>query len=77
MPQAKFTLEDDHAEFVDRFRSLGYPDKHALVRDALQRMKDELAATRLRESATLYAELYVEDEDLQELTEQACDEWPE
>lgn len=32
---------------------------------------------RLRESADLYAEIYAEGEDLQQLTIQAIEDWPE
>ena len=77
MRQAKFSLDNDHAEFVERFRALGYTDKSALVRAAIDRLKGELEVERLRESADLYAEVYADDEDLQHLTDRSSDEWPE
>lgn len=77
MPQAKLTLTDDQAEFLNRFAALGYPDKSSLVREALERFRNELAQERLRESADLYAEVYSEDEDLPPLTNQAIQDWPE
>lgn len=77
MPQAKLTLTDDQAEFLNPFAALGYPDKSSLVREALARFQDELAQKRLRESADLYAEVYSEEEDLQQLTSQAMEDCPE
>jgi len=77
MTQTKVTLTDDQAEFLSRHASLGYPDKSSLVREALDRLRRQLAEERLRQSAELYAEVYAEDEDLRELTEQATGGWPE
>jgi Arc/MetJ-type ribon-helix-helix transcriptional regulator len=77
MHQAKFSLEDDQLEFLDRHRALGYPDKSTLVRAALDRLRRETEQERLRESAALYAEVYAEDAELQRLTDQASDEWPD
>ena len=47
------------------------------MRAAIDRLKGELEVERLRESADLYAQVYAEDEDLRNLTDQAIDEWPE
>ena len=77
MLQAKFSLTDEQAEFVNRFAVLGYPDKSSLVRAAIERLRRESMQQRLRESADLYAEVYNEDDQLQELTEQAIEDWPE
>jgi len=40
-------------------------------------MKEELELQSLEQSATLYAEIYEEDNELQELTEAALEDWPE
>ncbi|MEZ4865525.1 MAG: hypothetical protein R3C14_29715 [Caldilineaceae bacterium] len=77
MIQAKFTIENAQALFLDHFRQWGFKDKSALVRAALQRYQEELERQQLIESANLYAEVYAEDEELQELTEVALEGWPE
>lgn len=77
MPQAKITLTDDQAEFLSQYASLGFPDRSSLVREAVERFRKELAEQRLRQSADLYAEVYAEDEDLRQLTEQAVEDWPQ
>jgi hypothetical protein len=77
MRQAKFSLDDAQAEFIAQYRALGYADKSALVRAAIEGFMREHEAARLRESADLYAQVYADDEDLQHLTDRASDEWPE
>ena len=77
MTQTKVTLTEEQAEFLSEHASLGFPDRSSLVREAIERFRKELAEQRLRESAELYAEVYAEDADLQELTEQALEGWPE
>jgi Arc/MetJ-type ribon-helix-helix transcriptional regulator len=72
MPQAKFNLSDSQIDFINRHDAWGFPDKSALVREALDEMKAKLAQERLIESAKLYAE----DEDLRRLTEAAMEDWP-
>ena len=52
----------------------GYPQA---IGDALWRLQEEFELRSLRQSADLYAEVYEEDTDLQELTEAALSEWPE
>ncbi len=52
-------------------------DKSDMVRIVLYDLRRELESQRLKASATLYAELYDEDVQLQELTESAMDGWPE
>ena len=77
MQQAKISLTDDQVEFVNQYALLGYRDKSSLVREALDRLRREVRQGRLRESADLYAEAYAGDEDLQQLTGQAMEGWPE
>ena len=76
MPQTKVSLSDEDVDFLTGFQELGYPDKSSLVRAALERFRKELAQERLRQSADLYADIYAADADLQELTDQAIEEWP-
>lgn len=76
MPQMRLTLTDEQADFLHGFAALGYPDRSSLVREALDRFRKELTQQQLRESADLYAEVYAEDEDLQQLASQAMAGWP-
>lgn len=68
MIQAKFTLEEAHLRFVNMFREFGFKDKSSVVRAALERLEYELEQENLRQSAALYAEIYENDPELQELT---------
>ncbi|WP_309744876.1 hypothetical protein [Chamaesiphon sp. OTE_20_metabat_361] len=77
MAQAKFTLEQSHIDFLAQFKVRGFKDKSALVRLALDRLAQELEREELAHSADLYAELYAEDRDLQQLTDAACVGWPQ
>jgi hypothetical protein len=77
MPQAKFSLSPGQIEFINQHETWGFPDKSALLREALNEMKAKLARARLAELAQLYAEIYAEDEELQRLTEAAIEDWPQ
>ena len=77
MPQAKFSLSDSQMAFVSQHETWGFPDKSALVREALEEMKAKLDRARVQESARLYAEVYAEDETLRELTDSAIEGWPQ
>ena len=77
MQQTKVSLEDPQVEFVNRFKDLGYKDKSALVRAAIQYLAEEYERTLLEQSADLYAELYATDNELRELTEATIEGWPE
>lgn len=73
MPQAKFSLTDIQIEFINRYKIWGFPNKSALVREALEQLKARIAQERLKESARLYAEIYAEEKELRDLTEAALD----
>ena len=77
MQQAKFSLTRSLMEFLNNYRFYGFKDKSSMVRAALLRLKEELELQSLKQSANLYAEIYEEDSDLQELTEAAVTGWPE
>ena len=77
MKQTKISLKEEEILFLETYRSLGFKDKSEMVRSALDRMKKALLAEELKASAELYAELYENDQDLQQLTESAVSEWPE
>lgn len=77
MTQAKFSLEESHVDFLNRFKKYGFKDKSALIRTALERLEKELEMEKLKASAEVYASLYENDKELQELTNSAMAEWPE
>jgi hypothetical protein len=76
MQQAKFSLPADQIEFLNQYEAWGFRDKSALVREAIERLKAELARGRRAESARLYAEIYAEDQELQGLIDSAIEDWP-
>ena len=77
MLQAKFSLEETQAQFLKNFKTQGFKDKSSMVRAALDHFKKDMELENLRKSADLYAEIYFEDDDLQELAETALTGWPE
>jgi Arc/MetJ-type ribon-helix-helix transcriptional regulator len=77
MIPTKFTLEQSHIDFLAQSKQLGFKDKSSVVRLALDKLRQELAQQDLAASAQLYAELYAEDQDLQQLTNAAIANWPE
>ena len=77
MQQAKFSLTPPLIDFLGDYRNYGFKDKSTMVRVALQRFREEVELQSLRQSANLYAEIYEGDEELQDLTEMAVQEWPE
>ncbi|MFH1977169.1 MAG: hypothetical protein ABIJ52_16725 [Pseudomonadota bacterium] len=77
MQQAKFSCNENQVEFLNNYKKYGFKDKSALVREALNRLKEEFESRKLKESADLYAETYMEDSDLKALTESAAQGWPE
>lgn len=77
MQQAKFSLTPPLVEFLGDYQTYGFKDRSSMVRIALQRFREELELQSLQQSATLYAELYAQDEELHELTETALQGWPE
>ena len=76
MTQAKFTLDRSHIDFLEQFKDRGFKDKSSIVRLALDKLAQELEQEDLVQSANLYAELYQDDEELQQLTAAASANWP-
>ncbi len=64
-------------EFLNNYKEFGFKDKSAMVPEALNRLREELESQKLRESADLYAETYMDDSDLKALTESAAQGRPE
>jgi hypothetical protein len=77
MQQAKFSLSPPLVEFLNDYKRFGFKDKSSMVQVALQRLEEQFTLQQLQQSAKLYAELYEEEAELQELTETAITGWPE
>ena len=77
MQQAKFSCQENQAEFLSNYKNYGFKDKSSMVRESLNLLREKLEAQRLRESADLYAETYLEDSELKALTDSAVQGWPE
>ena len=71
-----FKLDDSIGQFVEQFQDYGFQDSRELVMAALKRLRSALESSKLEESATLYAEIYEEEPELQALTEAGLEEWP-
>jgi hypothetical protein len=76
MIPTKFALEQSHVDFLAQFKTLGFKDKSSIVRLALDKLHQEIEREQLEQSAQLYAELYAEDKQLQQLTDTAIANWP-
>ncbi|MGD1701657.1 hypothetical protein [Dapis sp. BLCC M229] len=75
----KLTLNIEEAQlhFLLHHKNYGFKDQGEMIRVALQKLQSELEGQDLEESAQLYAEIYEEDAELQELTETACADFRE
>jgi Arc/MetJ-type ribon-helix-helix transcriptional regulator len=73
MIPTKITLEQSQIDFLAQFKALGFKNKSSLVRSALNQLQKQIEKQELERSADLYAEIYEEDEDLQQLTALAVD----
>ena len=65
-------LNESQANFLNHYQDYGFNSQSAMIQSALEKLKEEIEDKELEESAKLYAEIYQEDSDLQELTETAC-----
>jgi len=77
MLQAKFSIGNDQAKFIENYKEYGFKDKSEMVRKAINLLQEELEEKLLRDSAEIYAEIYTEEESLRMLTELAIEGWPE
>jgi len=75
--QAKFSVEEQQARFLNDYKIHGFKDKSSMLRAAINHFKKGFELKRLKESADLYSEIYSEDKDLKELTKSAAVGWPE
>ena len=76
MIQAKFSLESPQIDFLNKYKDYGFKDKSEMVRAAIFKLQSELELKALTESAKLYADLYENDHELQQLTKSAQEGWP-
>jgi len=77
MLQAKFSIEEPQARFLNNYKDYGFKDKSSMLRTAIIHFKKEFELKRLIKSAELYSEIYSEDKDLKELSDTATTGWPE
>jgi len=77
MQQAKFSVKEAQTLFLNNFKAYGFKDKSSMVRMAIDQFKNKLELEKLKQSATLYSEIYFENDNLKELTETAVAGWPE
>ncbi|MCK4297207.1 MAG: hypothetical protein KAX28_11195 [Candidatus Marinimicrobia bacterium] len=76
MIQAKFSLNEKHVEFLNQYKKYGFKDKSSVIRTAINKLEKELEILKLKQSADLYSEIYAEDDELRDITEDAIDGWP-
>ena len=76
MKEQTFKLDESQIKFLELCQNYGFKDPSELVRIAIQRLKLALETEQLKESAMLYAEVYAEETELQELAELGLEEWP-
>jgi hypothetical protein len=72
MPQIKISLDRQNIDFVSNHKAYGYVSKSAMIDDAVANLKKNLELQILIESAELYQDIYNNDPDLQELTNDAA-----
>lgn len=76
MIQAKFGLTEAQFEFLSRHKQFGFRDESQMVRVALDQLQSELSSRRVAESAEIYAEVYLNDDEMREWTDAALSDWP-
>ena len=77
MQQAKFSVQETQAHFLNNFKAYGFKDKSSLIRTAIDNLKNKLELENLKKFAELYSTIYSENYNLKELTETALSGWPE
>ncbi len=77
MQQSKFSVAESQVEFLNQYSQFGYKDKSSMIRAAINELKKKLDLEKLKKSADIYAEIYTDDNELQDLTDSAITDWPE
>jgi hypothetical protein len=72
MPQIKIVLKDAEFNFVENYLNYGFKSKTELVNEAVSAFKKQLRSQAIAQSAELYQEVYEQDEELRELTNDAA-----
>ncbi len=62
-------IDDNQVEFLKHFSRYGFKSQDDLVKEALDRLRNDVEQKSLEKSADLYAQIYAEDAELRELTE--------
>jgi hypothetical protein len=71
-------ISEEQRQFVFNYQTWGFNSEMELLNQALLLLKNSLSKKQnLLQSAELYASLYAEDEDLQELTNVAFNDFTE
>ena len=76
MMTAQLSLNESLMQFVEQYQLYGFKDQNDLVCTALNRLYEQLDHQQLQQSADIYAELYENSKDTQELTQSALSGWP-
>jgi hypothetical protein len=76
MIEQKIQIQETEAQFIENYAEHGFHSMSELISRALELLKRELEKQNaLIQSADLYAEVYEEDEDLQDWTNSAIEDW--
>jgi hypothetical protein len=74
----QFSIPNEHKQFVLSYQTWGFNSEMELLNQALLLLKKSLLKQQsLLQSAELYAALYAEDEELQDLTHTALNDFVE
>lgn len=65
----KLELDQSSIDFLNNYEAFGFKDKKAMIKKALNCLKNQLELERLRESCDLYAAVTVEKTDSDDLFE--------
>ncbi len=69
-------LDQQEEEFINHYAELGFANPDEMIKKGLSLLREELDRyAQLTQSASLYAELYDQDEELKEWTESATQDW--
>lgn len=76
MIEQKIQIPEAEAQFIENYAEHGFQSISDLISKALELLKRELEKQKaLILSADLYAEIYEEDEELQDWTDSAIEDW--
>ncbi len=72
VPQIKIVLKDAEFDFVENYLNYGFKSKTELVNTAVATFRKQLRDRAIAESAELYQQIYEEDLELRQLTNDAA-----